>query len=111
VEEASADKPSAVKCKHPEAVGTRWGDKISKEQLDEMMRTKKPFDVRNVPITERMSHKLTGAEVFRLAQIKRANNPFALSDLHLEGANLVQTHLEGANLVDAHQETLYVNAP
>jgi uncharacterized protein YjbI with pentapeptide repeats len=102
-----ADQPNSA-CPHPEAVGTRWGDPISEERQAELQGM---LDAWAAPGTNHGNRKgpfdtvrLTGADVFWLTELLRQPLPIALSEVHLEGANLNRAHLEGAYLRAVHFE-------
>src|SRR5260221_832559 len=104
-------------CPHPEAVGKRWGDTISEERQAELqgyldwwkaesdhgVRTG-PFDRAGRSDVEQERIKLTGADVFWLAEQSGLDQFGHAPNLHLEGANLDGAHLEGASLSEAYLE-------
>jgi hypothetical protein len=115
VAEAPADKPSVAKCEHADAVGKRWGDPISAERQAELQaildawsasggdhdERAGPFDVMVLSENTREHLRLTGADVYWLAERVREKSG-EVFDLHLEHANLSGAHLEGAALRNAH---------
>src|SRR5262249_15838649 len=98
-------------CPHPEAVGKRWGDPISEERqaelkvLAEKQRDWAAKSEAERGISQFKGISLAGADVFWLAsQVRDHLYPYAVNDLHLEGADLREAHLERAYLGGAHLE-------
>jgi hypothetical protein len=104
--ETSEDKPSAVKCGHPDAVGKRWGDPISAERQAELQaildawdaesnhdERKGAFDSAGLSDGEQQLRKLSGSDIYWLAERVRSGER-ALTNLHLVGADLPTAHLE-----------------
>lgn len=102
------------------AVAEKWGDPISPERQAELQgyldrweeetdhgERKGPFY--KLPGKD-LGVSLTGADVGCLAEQLGPDEDGRVSNLHLEGADLVAAHLEGARLEGSHLETLYVNA-
>jgi uncharacterized protein YjbI with pentapeptide repeats len=113
-----SEQQATSACPHPEAVGERWEDLISKERQAELQgyldrwaaetdhgERKGPFD--KGPGAHGV--RLTGADVSWLAMQSGYNPAGFLDYLHLEGADLNSlaskgAHLEGAILAGAYLE-------
>ncbi len=98
-----------------ETTGDRWGDPISEQRQAELQgyldrwaaetdhgERAGPFEFAGLSYDEWECLKLTGADVFWLAEQSGRNEYGWMLNLHLEGANL------GGGV---HLETLYVNTP
>jgi uncharacterized protein YjbI with pentapeptide repeats len=117
-----------IKCLHPEAVGTRWGDPISEQRQAELQgyldrweaetdhgERKGPFDSFG-----KLTVRLTGADITWLAEQANTHDmsrlleqakasgtsaaPFDFPGPRLERADLTGAHLEGVFLSAVHLE-------
>jgi uncharacterized protein YjbI with pentapeptide repeats len=98
----SAGAPAEVSaCPHPEAIGRRWSDSISAERQGELLAIRDAWDAPDADHGKRRGPfdgtELTGADVAWFAEQVR-DKYGSVSNLHLEGARLVEAHLEGADL-------------
>jgi uncharacterized protein YjbI with pentapeptide repeats len=95
-------------------IGKAWGDDISEDrrrELDKILAVWDtetehygrlgPFDVRDLRDDEQERFRLSGADVFYLANQSGRDASGAVPNLHLEVANLSGAHLRGANLREA----------
>jgi uncharacterized protein YjbI with pentapeptide repeats len=84
----------------------RWGDPISEERQRELTGMLAAWDALGADHGKRRGPfdrvRLTGADVFRLAEYSKRDQDGLVPVLHLEGANLTGAHLAGASLIDAH---------
>jgi hypothetical protein len=99
---AAGAPAGASDCPHPEAIRRRWSDPISAVRRAELQAMRDAWDAPGVDHGERSGPfdgiELTGADVAWL--VEQGQHEYnSVSDLHLEGAYLIEAHLE----------TLYVN--
>src|SRR5260370_36946868 len=103
-EQGTAQEPTTAS----EPPAPKWGDPISAERqaelqdiLDDWEASEADYSDTNGPFH---GVRLTGADVFWLAEQSGRDELGWVPNLHLEGANLDRAHLEGANLSQAHLE-------
>jgi Pentapeptide repeats (8 copies) len=92
----------------------KWGDPISKERWSELLGLLAAWDVPGADHGERKGPfegvKLTGAEVFWLAEHSERDQDGLVPVLHLAGASLTGAHLERVNLLGAYLERANLTA-